>query len=247
MFRVFAAATVFIVTYSLHFIDDLRCFDLLQDDIVGKTSNPSAASNLGNRSVQIVGFEEDNMPVEMKMTAQSKSDSSSCNYNDTHRDCDHDRDHGLVNVNVNIIHVNVKGDNDDNADDDDPSKLTLSQRWKALMHPVYFSSAPLVVRANNDNTKTSDRATYLIMVPEAFRIWFYIAFISLILLGIFVTQTFGDIDYNNNPIINNFGANNLCIFFDVPPFTYFGAFLYLFVLQLILIYEVLDIFRVYDR
>lgn len=116
--------------------------------------------------------------------------------------------------------------------------MTCCDRCKALTHPIYFSSAPII--------GTKDRATHLVLIPEAFRISFYISFLVLILIGYIVTKAFGNIDEKDNPVLNTFGTNNLCIYFDVPPFTYFGAFLYIPVLLIILTYETLDMFRVYD-
>ena len=93
---------------------------------------------------------------------------------------------------------------------------------------------------------------YFTVVPEAVRTYFYIFFWALSGTGIavtffykkFVTHTWKDY-INSNPILNQFGDNNICIYFDDPPFTYFGAAFFCIVIVTIFVYFVFDVVRVY--
>ena len=57
---------------------------------------------------------------------------------------------------------------------------------------------------------------------------------------------FADIPYDDNVFIEYFNGLSICIFFDYPPFGYFGALMWMPQIINLLIYEVLDILRVYD-
>merc|ERR1719229_1763072 len=85
------------------------------------------------------------------------------------------------------------------------------------------------------------------LVPEAFRMWFYYGFIIYTFLAIFISTTWStELNLKDNVFIRKYGGNNICIFYDFPPFSYFGAILWFPQLFNILSYEVLDQFRVYE-
>jgi len=95
--------------------------------------------------------------------------------------------------------------------------------------------------------KTGDGATQITLCPEAFRMCFYVYFIFFMMVGIFVSSTWAETDLEDNPILNRFGANNLCIYLDDPPFSVFGATLWFPAEVMVLSYELLDWVRLYDH
>lgn len=75
--------------------------------------------------------------------------------------------------------------------------------------------------------------------------WFYFGLLIYTMIAIIVTLTWTDLDFNDNPVINRFGNNNICIFFDLAPFSDFGAALWLPQVFTLLAWEWLDHGRVY--
>jgi len=85
------------------------------------------------------------------------------------------------------------------------------------------------------------------LVPEAFRMWFYYGWWLFIAIAIVVSVIWADIPYDDNPFIEHFNGLSICIFFDFPPFGFFGALLWMPQIFNLVMYEVLDLFRVYDH
>ena len=88
------------------------------------------------------------------------------------------------------------------------------------------------------------------IVPESFRTYFYISFYLFVLLAITITmgsrnEAERDEILEDNLIKKLFGANNICIFWDDPPFSYMAAFFFLPTITILLIYLVFDAIRVY--
>lgn len=94
--------------------------------------------------------------------------------------------------------------------------------------------------------KDEDGETHIIISPESLLILFYLYFWTFLALAFFITITYSDIDYEDNPIINTYGRNNLCLYFDYKPFNYIGVTGFIPCMLIILSYEILDNFRVYD-
>lgn len=97
------------------------------------------------------------------------------------------------------------------------------------------------------NDKTGDGVTEIILCPEAFRMCYYVYFILFLFVAIAISSTWAETDLDDNPIINRFGSNNLCIYLDDPPFSTFGLTLWFPALMLLLSYEILDFVRMYDH
>jgi len=92
-----------------------------------------------------------------------------------------------------------------------------------------------------------DARLEVVFVPEAFRMWFYYGWWIFITLAIVISIIFADIPYDDNPFIKYFNGLSICIFFDFPPFSYFGALLWMPQIFNLLAYEIFDTFRVYDN
>jgi len=118
-----------------------------------------------------------------------------------------------------------------------PKGLSCCQRTKLLLSPI--QSHKQIV--DGDNTKTVIRVS-----PEAFRMLFYIGFVVFTVMAIFTSSTWADIDFDDNVLLDTFGSTNICIFYDFPPFSYFGSTLWLPNVFLIVAYFVLDLFRIHD-
>ena len=122
------------------------------------------------------------------------------------------------------------------------AKIPLSERLHNMFVPLSF----LEEKAGND-----DNQTIILVRPEAFRILFYCGFFIMLGTGVIVSFLGADQKWNkfkvdDNPIKRRFGANNICIFFDDPPFTYFSASFWVVLLILVLCYQVTDFLRVHD-
>jgi len=58
------------------------------------------------------------------------------------------------------------------------------------------------------------------LVVEQLRFVTYLSFLFIILLGMWLTRAFADVDFENNFLTNVFGSTNVCIYFDFAPSTY---------------------------
>jgi len=95
--------------------------------------------------------------------------------------------------------------------------------------------------------KTGDGVTKILLCPDAFRMCYYVYFIFFMFIAIAISSTWAETDLDDNPILNRFGTNNLCIYLDDPPFSTFGLTLWFPALVLLLSYEILDFVRLYDH
>jgi len=95
--------------------------------------------------------------------------------------------------------------------------------------------------------KCGDAETHCELHPEAFRMLFYIYFIWFVICGYIVTMTWSDFDPEDNPILNRFGINNVCVLFDDPPFSLFASTLWFPAQILLLSFELFDYIRVRDH
>ena len=56
--------------------------------------------------------------------------------------------------------------------------------------------------------------------PEGIRLYAYLCFWALVIIGAWLTIYYSEIDFQNNPLFHMFGYNNICILFDAYPSTY---------------------------
>ena len=135
---------------------------------------------------------------------------------------------------------NFSGVTDGPAEEDKDIKKTASvcDRVRILFHPI---------ESKHIEYKNGNIETHLVIIPESFRMLFYLGIIIFSFSAIFVSATWAGIDYDDNPIYNRFGYNNICIFYDFPPWAYFGATLWVPQVVNFLIFEVFDNFRIYDH
>ena len=112
---------------------------------------------------------------------------------------------------------------------------TVLQRLKILLHPFVFFH------------KDASSGTFSItVVPESLRTYFYIEFWLFCFIGMIVSKLFSKtFNDEQNPIKDRFGNNNICIYFDEPPFSYFGAALFIPIILTGVLYLFVDIVRVY--
>ena len=66
------------------------------------------------------------------------------------------------------------------------------------------------------------------------------SFVAMVLTSAVLTFTFSRLDFDNNPIINYYGYNHLCILFDTAPSTYVTPIFWFFVAYLIVRFAVED-------
>eukprot|EP01084_Bolivina_argentea_P164335 285703_1 len=115
---------------------------------------------------------------------------------------------------------------------------TCGERLSLLFKPIQSIQTKYV---------HDDPSTCLIIIPEAFRIWYYVFLLIIIGIGYVLTTIYVDLDPVDNPIYNLYGVNNLCNYLDYAPFTYFAATLWSIDVLFILLYHFCDFFRVYDH
>lgn len=88
----------------------------------------------------------------------------------------------------------------------------------------------------------------VVLVPEAFRMWFYYGWWIFLFFSAIVSLLWAtDMNLTDNMFLDRFNGNNPCIFFDYPPFSYMGAILWMPQIFNLVTYEILDLFRVYDN
>lgn len=92
-----------------------------------------------------------------------------------------------------------------------------------------------------------DAVTHFEIHPEGFRMLFYLYFIGFMAFAIFVTTTWGYVDLEDNPILHRFGTNNVCIYFDDPPFNLFASTLWFPAQILLLSFVFFDYLRLRDH
>ena len=66
------------------------------------------------------------------------------------------------------------------------------------------------------------------------------SFIAMVITGAVLTYTFSRVDFDQNPIMDFWGYNNVCILFDTPPSTYISPIFWFFVAYLIVRFAVED-------
>ena len=92
-----------------------------------------------------------------------------------------------------------------------------------------------------------DAETYFEVHPEAFRMCAHLYFVFFMVTAYTVTTQWGPADRHDNPIYEHFGINNICVYFDDPPFSLFGSTLWFPGEILLLSFEVFDYIRVHDH
>ena len=68
--------------------------------------------------------------------------------------------------------------------------------------------------------------------------YFYITFALFLSLAIIISKTSADIDYDNTPLMEWFGYNNICVYIDYPPVNKFSASLWILVMLWGLAYSI---------
>ena len=114
--------------------------------------------------------------------------------------------------------------------------VTCKEKMRLLLCPV---------RSIKNVHSRNDQSTHIIIGPDAFRIWFYLGFIIFTCIALAV-KPLSELDLNDNPILNRFGVNNICVYFDLPPFAHMSAPLWLPQVFNLLLFEWFDFYRVYD-
>jgi len=72
--------------------------------------------------------------------------------------------------------------------------------------------------------------------PDFLRSVFWGLFLALLAVGGILTETLGEYDPNDNPIMNTFGANNPCLWLDYPPSTYITPSIWVITSNIYLMY-----------
>ena len=73
-------------------------------------------------------------------------------------------------------------------------------------------------------------------VVEKIRLVGYTGFWMVVLMGIFLTKAFGEVDLQSTVLMEVFGYNNICVYFDHPPSTFILPWLWAVTLVLLLSY-----------
>ena len=83
--------------------------------------------------------------------------------------------------------------------------------------------------------------------PDAFRMCWCLYLVCFFALATFITTKFAATDFEDNPILNRFGTNSICVMLDDPPFSLFGWTLWFPATMLALAFEFFDYIRVHDH
>jgi len=86
--------------------------------------------------------------------------------------------------------------------------------------------------------RTLSDSDALTLVVEKLRLRAYVSFLVVVFVGILLTHAFANIDLNDSILMQVFGYNNICVYFDYPPASYVLPFLWAITLVLMLQYMV---------
>ena len=84
------------------------------------------------------------------------------------------------------------------------------------------------------------------IVPEDVRLFAYFFFWILVAIGAWLTFSYSNVNFEDNPLIHMYGYNNICILFDSYPSTYILPMLWTINFLLLFSYITLSWFRVYQ-
>ena len=82
--------------------------------------------------------------------------------------------------------------------------------------------------------------------PEGLRLYAYVCFWVVVLIGGWLTIYYSDVKFDDNPLIHHFGYNNICIFFDTYPATFVLPSIWVINFLLIVSYIVTSWLRIYQ-
>ncbi len=88
---------------------------------------------------------------------------------------------------------------------------------------------------DSDPVKKTDTLK-LRLVVEKLRLNAYIGFWIVVAVGIFLTTRFSGVILSDTLLVKVFGYNNICVYFDFPPSTFFLPTLWAFTLVFLLMY-----------
>jgi len=89
-----------------------------------------------------------------------------------------------------------------------------------------------------DSSMANSGNSELRLVVEKLRLLGYSGFWIVVISGIVLTRFFSDVVLEKSLLVEVFGYNNICVYFDTPPSTYVLPFLWAFTLVLMLTYIV---------
>lgn len=90
-----------------------------------------------------------------------------------------------------------------------------------------------------------NRIRYFI-IPEDLRIFAYMFFWFLVIIGAWLTFNYSNVNFEDNPLIHMYGYNNICILFDSFPATYILPMLWTVNFLLFFLYVTFSWFRIYQ-
>jgi len=83
--------------------------------------------------------------------------------------------------------------------------------------------------------------------PEALRFLYNVYVMCFFVLSTAVTVIWAATDFEDNPVINTFGINSICVMMDDPPFSLFGSTLWWPATALLIAFETFDYIRIWDH
>ena len=82
--------------------------------------------------------------------------------------------------------------------------------------------------------------------PEGVRLYAYLCFWLLVIIGAWLTIKYSNVDFQNNPLFHMFGYNNICILFDAYPSTYVIQSIWVINYLLLTCYIITSWLRIYE-
>eukprot|EP01084_Bolivina_argentea_P242052 406169_1 len=126
------------------------------------------------------------------------------------------------------------------SDKEISNELALNTTNPGVCERIKLLFTPFIDYESNDDTWT------VTIVPESLRAYFYVEFWIFSLIGVILTKGFStEFNPDDNIILNTFGNNNICVYYDDPPFSYIAAALFTPILLTGAVYIFVDINRVY--
>jgi len=147
--------------------------------------------------------------------------------------------------------VDLPGDGRSATMNADGKDLAVKHKFFVCCQRTRLAHCPIdtwkLTYTDNKKTGKPDAHLEIVFVPEAFRMWFYYGWWIFIFLSIWVSLQFSTtMDLEDNVFKEHYNSVSPCIFFDYPPFSFFGAILWMPQIFTLISFELLDQFRVYD-
>mmetsp|Transcript_19568 Transcript_19568/g.26860 ORF Transcript_19568/g.26860 Transcript_19568/m.26860 type:complete len:827 (+) Transcript_19568:134-2614(+) len=110
---------------------------------------------------------------------------------------------------------------------------------------IYFSLLTIIVTCKFSNSLKNPNKSTQTISPEDYFQTAVLSLCSMIITGIILTSVWSHVNYHDNPLIQFYGYNNICIVFDTSPSTFVMPVCWFFTGFFLVCYAVADSKRIW--